>query len=132
MHEVSRKGAEGLKIILPTGSHRYNSMETAMSRNAHVVKDVCPGSFYTHIGVAATDESRSLISVLSVSCFDVSDEDVLPDITCRSQAVSLPMMLEELLKNKCGGFFNCEKDDRGRCASCVLNPQTQFRIQKVS
>ena len=71
IHEVLRKGAEGLKIIPPTGSYHYNSVETAMSQNAHVVKDVCPGSFYMHIGVATMDESRSLISVSLVSHFDV-------------------------------------------------------------
>ena len=123
MHEAPVKGAEGLKIFPPTGSYRYsyNSVETAISRNARTLKDICPRSFYTHIGVVAKDSSRSLISVSLVSRSDVSDEDVLS-----------PMTLEELLENKCGGCFNCEKEDCGRCASCVLNPQIQVCIQKVS
>jgi hypothetical protein len=132
MHEAPIKGAEGLKIFPPKGSFRYNSVETAISRNARVLKDVCPGSFYAHIGVVAMDASRSLISVSSVSRSDVSDEDVLPRSRCGSHVLLTPMTLEELLQKKCGECFNCEKDDCGHCASCVLNPRTQVCIQKVS
>jgi hypothetical protein len=61
MHEAPVKGAEGLKIFPPTGSYRYtyNSVETAISQNARVLKDVCPGSFYAHIGVVASRRTLS-------------------------------------------------------------------------
>ena len=60
--EAPMKGVEGLKIFPPTGCRHYNSVETAMSRNVRALKDVCPKSFYAHIGVVATDASRQALS----------------------------------------------------------------------
>jgi hypothetical protein len=65
MHEVLRKGAEGaegLKIFPPTVSCHDNSVETAMSRNVRALNDVCPKSFYAHIGVVVTNALRRALS----------------------------------------------------------------------
>jgi hypothetical protein len=124
------KGAEGLKILPPTGSFRYNSVEAAKARHAKGLKDVCPGPFYAHIGVVSTDVSRSLtLGSESISLSHASDEDGSPQ---ERRGVSSPMTLEDLLKNKCGECVTCAKDDCGRCASCVSHSNSKVCIPKVS
>jgi hypothetical protein len=108
------KGAEGLKILPPTGTFYYYSVEGAKVRNSTRLKDVCARPFYAHIGALATDESR-LTSGSSLSRSNVSDEDMRP-------------------QERCGECENCTKDACRRCTQCRLHNlgRSSDCFQKVS
>lgn len=105
------KGAEGLKILSPTGAYCFYSVEQAKAGHFARLKDVCARAFYAHIGALATDESR-LASGSSVSHSDVSHEDMLP-------------------QERCGECANCTKDACGRCLQCRSHQRSRDCFQKV-
>ena len=78
--------------------------------------------------------SRS--DILTVQMFrDQNGRYAPPLIERESDALTPRMTLEELYEVKCGACVNCEKEDCGRCASCVSNGDSNRRqacLQKVS